>query len=75
MRRWKRLLAAVMISVLSMSMGAAVFATEAPPGETGQPGEAEQPGQNQEANPEELTEEEKLKQELDAVYADRKSVV
>lgn len=69
MRRWKRLLAAVMITVLSMSMGAAVFATEAPPGETGQPGAAEQPGQNQEANPEELTEEEKLKQELEAVYA------
>lgn len=69
MKRRKRLLAAVLAAVLSMGMGISVSATEAPAGETGQPGDAGQPEQDGEGNPEELTEEEKLKQELDAVYA------
>ena len=69
MRQCKRLLAAVLIVVLYAAFGITVCATEAPASEAGQPGEAGQPAQDGEDNPEELTEEEKLKQELDAVYA------
>jgi len=69
MRQCKRLLAAVLIVVLYAAFGITVCATEAPASEAGQPGEAGQPAQDGEDKPEELTEEEKLKQELDAVYA------
>lgn len=61
MRQCKRLLAAVLIVVLSAAFGITVRATEAPASEAGQPGEAGQPAQDGEGNPEELTEEEKLK--------------
>lgn len=70
MKRKKRLLAVVLAAVLLIGIGGIpVSATEAPAGEAGQPNEAGQPAQDGEGNPEELTEEEKLKQELDAVYA------